>query len=99
MVRLTEAENRAALQAAKKRGARVHGVLDPKSDGIVREEKRKQLAARAPVEDPAEPRVDITGEPMRSAGEVAQDAAEAGEGGPVGEGSGPVGAPSAGGGA
>ena len=90
---LNESENRAALAAAKERGARIHGLLDAKSEAIVAEEKRKQLALREP-EPETEPELgdlDDTGldgevgEPMRSAGELAQDEQ--------------IGSPSAGGGA
>lgn len=94
---LNESENRAALAAAKERGARIHGLLDAKSEAIVAEEKRKQLALREPEPEPepeTEPELgdlDDTGldgevgEPMRSAGELAQDEQ--------------IGSPSAGGGA
>ena len=86
---LNESENRAALAAAKERGARIHGLLDAKSEAIVAEEKRKQLALREPEPEPGD--LDDTGldgevgEPMRSAGELAQDEQ--------------IGSPSAGGGA
>ena len=49
-----EQENRAAHAAAKARGARVHGRLDPVSAAIVAEEKAKIVAARpAPEPEPA----------------------------------------------
>ena len=82
MVRLSEQENHAALAAAKARGAQVAGQLSPRSKAIVAEEKAKIVAARSAPETETEAE---TGEPMRSAGELAQDEA--------------LGAPSAGGGA
>lgn len=97
MAKLTEAENLAALKAAKKRGARVNGQLDAKSRKLVEEERAKIVAARRKTDKVAELKKRhaekaAEGEEMRSAGELAQEAAAAGEGDPVGT-------PTAGGGA
>ena len=91
MVKLTEAENLAALKAAKARGARVCGQLDTESAKIVAEEQAKMLAKRPGVKMTAAEAA--TEESMRSAGELAQEAAANGEADE------PMGQPIAGGGA
>lgn len=85
MAQLTEEQNRAALAAAAARGACVHGQPDAESAAIIAEERAKAAAGA---------------EPMRSAGELAQEAAAAeAEVEVEAEGEDDVGTPTAGGGA
>ena len=62
MVKVTEQQNRAALAAAAARGACVYGLPDPESAAIIAEERAKAVAGDKP-------------QPMRSAGELAQEEA------------------------
>jgi len=87
MAQLTEEQNRAALAAAAARGACVHGQPDAESAAVIAEERAKAAAGA---------------EPMRSAGELAQEAAAAEAEVEVeveAEGEDDVGTPTAGGGA
>ncbi len=64
MVKLSEQQNRAALAAAAARGACIHGQPDPESAAIIAEERAKAVAGDEPQP-----------QPMRSAGELAQEEA------------------------